>query len=159
MLWDATDKSTRGVPRLRRTAVAACCLVVLGLWLWARSRAGWAAGAAVAYGLAELPYWAWDRRRVVEARIVPGGAGGRARLRLRHAAGRTTEHDPHQVTRVLVIRDNVDGSAKLRLRLRGKRLFFGRPGSPPAISAWRESCPHAEAGARNARWGMPGIPD
>lgn len=159
LLWDAADKSTRTVPRLRRVLVTAGCLGLPGLVLRGGSGVGWVVGAAVAYVLVEIAYGTWERRRLVEARIVTGGADGRAGLRLRHAGGRITEHDPHQVARVLVIYDNVDGSAKLRLRLRGKRLFFGRPGRPPVSAAWRNACPRATVHDRNARWGMPGIPD
>ncbi|MCM1973482.1 hypothetical protein [Streptomyces sp. G1] len=159
VLWDAADKGMRTVTRLRRMAVAACCLGFFGLVMWAESDVRWAVRAAVAYVLVEIAYAAWDGRRLVEARIVPGEAGGGARLRLRRAGGRITDHDPRQVTRVLVIHDNVDGSARLRLHVRGRRLFFGRPGSPPALTNWRRTCPQADVGDRNARWGMPGIPD
>ncbi|MFF1413502.1 hypothetical protein ACFVX6_27605 [Streptomyces sp. NPDC058289] len=159
LLWDAADKSMRTVPRLRRMAVTACCLGFFGLVMWAESDVRWAVSATVAYVLVEIAYWAWDRRRLVEARIVPGGADGRATLRLRRTGGRITDHDPHEVTRVLVIYDNVDGSARLRLHVRRKRLFFGRPGRPPALTTWRKTCPQAEVGDRSARWGMPGIPD
>ncbi|MCP3765783.1 MULTISPECIES: hypothetical protein [unclassified Streptomyces] len=159
LLWDAADKNTRIAPRLRRTAVAAGCLGLFGLLLWGESDVRWAVCAPAAYVLVEIAHWVWDRRRLVEARIVAGEAGGRDRLRLRSAGGRTTEHDPHQVVRVLVIRSNVDDSAKLRLRLRRKRLFFGRPGRPPVLTTWRKTCPGADVNARKARWGMPGVPD
>ncbi|MBT2450873.1 hypothetical protein J7F03_28120 [Streptomyces sp. ISL-43] len=92
-------------------------------------------------------------------RTVVGDAGGPARIHLRHASGRITERDPHAVARVLVIHDNVnDDSAKLRLRLDRRRLA-GRPGRPPKLTEWRETCPRADVKGRNARWGMPGIPD
>ncbi|MFD5148811.1 hypothetical protein [Streptomyces sp. NPDC058401] len=159
LLWDAADHTMRTVPRLRRMAVTACCLGFFGLVLWAESEVRWAAAAAVAYGLGEFAHWVWDRRRLVEARIVPGGADGRPVLRLRRAGGRITEHDPDQVVRVLVIHDNVDGSAKLRLRVRKQRPHFGRPGRPPLLTAWRRTCPKADVSDRHARWGMPGIPD
>ncbi|MFD9545072.1 hypothetical protein [Streptomyces sp. NPDC060022] len=118
LLWDAADKSTRIVPRLRRMAVIAGSLGIVGLVLWVGSDVRWAVCAAAAYVLVEVAHWAWDRRRLVEARIVVGEPGDRARLRLRHVGGRITEHDPHQVAQVLIIHDNVDDSAKLRLRLR-----------------------------------------
>ncbi len=160
LLWDASDKSTRTVPRLRRLAVSAGCLGLIGLALRGEPpTVRWVGCAAAACLLVEITYWVWDRRRVVEARIVPRGAGGRASLRLRHAGGRITEHDPDRVARVLFIYDNVDSSARLRLRRRGKRLFFGRPGRPPVLAAWRHACPRAGVDDRNARWGMPGIPD
>ncbi|MER5896238.1 hypothetical protein [Streptomyces sp. NPDC001876] len=159
LLWDAADKSTRTIPRLRRVAVVAGCLGLFGLAMWMGPDNRWAACAAAAYVLVEIAHWAWDRRRLVEARIVTGEPDGRARLRLRHAGGRITEHDPHQVARVLIIHDNVVDSAKLRLRLRGERQFFGRPGRSPALATWRETCPRAAVNDRNAWWGMPGIPD
>ncbi|MFI5866547.1 hypothetical protein [Streptomyces sp. NPDC051546] len=159
LLWGAADHTMRRVPRLRRMAVVACCLGFFALVLWAESDVRWAASAAVAYVLAESAYWLWDRRRLVEARLVPDGAGVGAVLRLRRAGGRTTEHDPGEVVRVLVVHDNVDGSAKLRLHLRKRRLCFGRPGRPPVLTAWRRVCPGADVGDRHARWGMPGIPD
>ncbi len=93
LLWDATDKDIRIVPRLRRTAVTAGCLGFFGLLLWGESDVRWAVCAPAAYVLVEIAHWAWDRGRLVEARIVVGEAGGRARLRLRHAGGRITEHD------------------------------------------------------------------
>jgi hypothetical protein len=139
--------------------VTAGCASLFVLVLWAYSDARWAAWTAAAYVLAEIAYRVWDRRRLVEARIVVGEADGRARLRLRRAGGRITEHDPHQVARVLIIHDNVVDSAKLRLRLRGKRLLFGRPGRAPALTTWRRTCPRAHVQDRNARWGMPGVPD
>ncbi|MFI2429135.1 hypothetical protein ACH5A7_34455 [Streptomyces sp. NPDC018955] len=156
LLWDAADKSTRTAPRLLRTAVAAGCL---GLVLWAVSDAMWAIRAVAACVLVGFAYLVWDRRRLVEVRIVAGEAGGPARLRLRHAGGRTTDHDPQRVARVLVVHDNVVDSAKLRLRLRKGPLFFGRPGRAPELAAWRETCPRAAVGSRGALWGMPGIPD
>ncbi|MER7911976.1 hypothetical protein [Streptomyces sp. NPDC096068] len=159
LLWDAADKRAWSAPRLWRTAVTAGCAGLFVLVLWAHTDATRAACAAVAYALAETAYRVWDRRRLVEARIVVGEPDGRAKLRLRQAGGRTTEHEPHQVVRVLVIRDNVVDSAKLRLRLRGKRLLFGRPGRPPAVTTWRRACPRAHVQERNAWWGMPGIPD
>ncbi|MFE6039453.1 hypothetical protein [Streptomyces sp. NPDC056452] len=159
LLWDAEDKGTRIVPRLRRMAVIGGCLGLFGLVLWVDSDVRWALCAAAAYVLVEVAHWAWDRRRLVEARIVVGESGGLARLRLRHAGGRITEHDPHHVARVLIIHDNVHDSAKLRLRLRRKRLFFGRPGYSPVLTTWRETCPGAAVNDRNAWWGMPGIPD
>ncbi|WAZ19085.1 hypothetical protein STRCI_000110 [Streptomyces cinnabarinus] len=159
LLWDAEEKGTPTVSRLRRTAVTAGCVGLFVLVLWTASDATWAAWAAAAYVLAEIAYRVWDRRRLVEARIVVGEADGRARLRLRQAGGRTTEHDPHQVARVLIIRDNVVDSANLRLRLHGKRVLFGRPGRPPAVTTWRRTCPRAHVHERNAWWGMPGVPD
>ncbi|MGW0122148.1 hypothetical protein [Streptomyces sp. NPDC003327] len=158
LLWDAADKRTPLRPG--RTAVTAGCagLVVLALWGWAD--ATWATWAAAAYGLAEITYQLWDRRRLVEVRIVVvGDSDGRTTLRLRQAGGRTTEHDPHHVARVLIIRDNVVPSAKLRLRLHGQRALFGRPGRPPAVTTWRTACPGARIQERSALWGMPGIPD
>ncbi len=157
LLWEAADKGTRTVPRLRRTAVTAGCAGLFVLLFWAYSDATWAACAAAAYVLAEIAYRVWDRRRLVEAWIVVGEADGRARLRLRQAGGRITEHDPHQVARVLIIHDNVIDSAKLRLR--GRRVLYGRPGRAPALTAWWRTCPRAHVQDRNARWGMPGVPD
>ncbi|MFI9296666.1 hypothetical protein [Streptomyces gardneri] len=159
LLWDAADKGTPTVPRRLRTAVTAGCAALFVLALWAYSEATWAACAAAAYVLAEIAYRVWDRRRLVEARIVVGEADGRPKLRLRQAGGRTAEHDPHQVARVLIIRDNVVDEAKLRLRLHGKRVLFGRPGRPPAVTTWRRGCPRAHVRERNAWWGMPGVPD
>ncbi|MFF2776062.1 hypothetical protein ACFVU3_14245 [Streptomyces sp. NPDC058052] len=159
LLWDATDKETRTVPRLRRTAVTAGCAGLFVLVLWASSGVTWAACAAGVYVLVELAYQVWDRRRLVEARIVVGEADGRTKLRLRQAGGRTTEHDPHHVAGVLIIRDNVLDSANLRLRLHGKRVLFARPGRPPAVTTWRTACPRAHVKERNAWWGMPGYPD
>ncbi|MER6443946.1 hypothetical protein [Streptomyces venezuelae] len=160
VLWDAAGEGEPAVSRLQRTVVTAGCASLLVLVLSAYSDATWAACAAAAYVLAEIAYRVWDRRRLVEVRIVVvGEAGGRAMLRLRRAGGRTTEHDPHQVARVLIIRDNVVDSAKLRLRLHGKRVLFGRPSRPPAVTAWRRTCPRAHVQERNAWWGMPGIPD
>lgn len=159
LLWDAADKSTRMVPRLRRMAVMAGCLGLFGLLLSVDSDVRWAVCAAVAYVVMEFAYWAWDRRRLVEARIVAGEADGLARLRLRHAGGRITEHEPRQVAQVLIIHDNVDDSAKLRLRVRRKTLFFGRQGRPTVLATWRKTCPRADVNDRNAWWGMPGIPD
>ncbi|MFB7611263.1 hypothetical protein [Streptomyces gardneri] len=159
LLWDTADKGTPTVQRLLRTAVTAGCAALFVLALWAYSDATWAACAAAAYVLAEIAYRVWDQRRLVEVRIVVGEADGRAKLRLRQAGGRTTEHDPHQVARVLIIRDNVVDSAKLRLRLHGKRVLFGRPGRPPAVTTWRRTCPRAHIRERNAWWGMPGVPD
>ncbi|MFE7582620.1 hypothetical protein ACFU5Y_13810 [Streptomyces gardneri] len=159
LLWDATDKGTPTVPRLLRTAVTAGCAGLFVLALWAYSADTWAACVAVAYVLAEIAYRVWDRRRLVEARIVVGEADGRAKLRLRQASGRTAEHDPQQVAQVLIIRDNVVDSAKLRLRLHGKRVLYGRPGRPPAVTTWRRTCPRAHVRERNAWWGMPGVPD
>lgn len=159
LLWDAEHKETPIVPRLRRTAVTAGCVGVFVLVLWAQSDATWAVGAAAVYVLAEIAYRMWDRRRLVEVRIVVDEADGRARLRLRQAGGRITEHDPHRVVRVLIIRDNVLDSANLRLRLHGKRVLYARPGRPPAVTPWRTACPRAHVRERNAWWGMPGVPD
>ncbi|MFF3891091.1 hypothetical protein [Streptomyces sp. NPDC001914] len=159
LLWDAEDKTMLTVPRLRRMAVTAGGVVLLGLVLWVNSHARWAICTVAAYVVVEIAYWVWDRRRLVEARIVVGEDGGDGRLRLRHAGGRSTEHDPRQVTRVLVIHDNVVDSAKLRLRLRGKRLLFARPGHSPAPATWRNACPSAKVDDRGAHWGMPGVPD
>lgn len=159
LLWDADDKSTQMVPRLRRMGVTAGCLGFLGLVLWAGADAIWALYAGAFYLFGEFVYWAWDRRRLVEARVVPGTAGGAARLCLRRVGGRITEHDPHQVARVLLINDNVHDLARLRLSLRGRQRLFGRPGRPPALTTWRHLCPGAEVGDRAALWGMPGIPD
>ncbi|WP_328303301.1 hypothetical protein OG389_35485 [Streptomyces sp. NBC_00435] len=94
LLWDAADKSPRMARRLRRMAVAAGCLGLIGWVLWVHSGAWWAARAAVAYVLLEIAYWLWDRRRLVEVRVVAAEAGGPARLHLRRAGGRTTEYDP-----------------------------------------------------------------
>ncbi|OQR63110.1 hypothetical protein B6E66_15860 [Streptomyces maremycinicus] len=159
LLWNADDKSMRMVPQLRRIGVTAGCLGFLGLALWEGSDATWVLYAAALYLLGEIAYRAWDRRRLVEARIVPGEADGPARLRLRRVGGRSTDHDPHHVARVLVIHDNVHDLARLRLRLRGGRLLFGRPGRPPALTTWRATCTKARVGDRAAHWGMPGIPD
>ncbi|MET7365640.1 hypothetical protein ABZS61_07370 [Streptomyces sp. NPDC005566] len=159
LLWDAADRSTRTVRRLRRMAVIVACLGLFGLVLWMGSDVRWAVCAAAVYVLVEIAHWAWDRRRLVEARIVIGEDDARPRLRLRRAGGRITEHDPHQVAQVLIIHDNVVDSANLRLRLRGKQLFFARPGRSPALTTWRETCPRAAVKDRNAWWGMPGIPD
>ncbi|WP_299542413.1 hypothetical protein [uncultured Streptomyces sp.] len=159
LLWDAARRGTPIGPRLRRTAVTAGCTGLFAVMLWTYSGATWAVCAAVAYVLAEFGYRVWDRRRLVEAKIIDGGADGRPKLRIRQAGGRTTEHDPGQVVRVLIIHDNVVDSAKLRLRLRGKRIFFGRPGRSPALTTWRSTCPSARVQERSARWGMPGVPD
>ncbi|MER7950341.1 hypothetical protein ABTY59_23435 [Streptomyces sp. NPDC096079] len=159
LLWDAADKGTRTRARLRRLAVTAGCAGLFVLVLWAYSDSTWAACAAAAYVLAEISYRVWDRRRLVEVQIVTGDADSRVTLRLRQADGRTTEHDPHHVTRVLIIHDNVVHSAKLRLRLRGKRVLRGRPGRPPSLTTWRSACPTAHVRERGAWWGMPGIPD
>ncbi|MFJ5833638.1 hypothetical protein [Streptomyces sp. NPDC093089] len=141
LLWDAEKKETPTVPRLRRTAVTAGCAGLFVLVLWASSDAMWAACAAAAYVLAEIAYRLWDRRRLVEVRIVVGEADGRAKLRLRQAGGRMTEHDPHQVARALIIRDNVVDSANLRLHLDGKRVLFARPGRPPGSHDVAEDVP------------------
>ncbi|MEV7318249.1 hypothetical protein AB0N56_35670 [Streptomyces microflavus] len=159
LLWDADHKSMQMVPRLRRIGVTAGCLGFLGLLLWTGSNATWALYAGILYLLGEIAYWVWDRRRLVEASIVPGEADGPARLRLRRAGGQITEHDSHHVVRVLVIHDNVHALAKLRLSLHGGQFFFGRPGNSPALTTWRHACPKAEVSDRGARWGMPGIPD
>lgn len=159
LLWDADDKSMQMVPRLRRIGVTAGCLGFLGLLLWTDSDATWVLYAGALYLLGEIAYWAWDRRRLVEARIVPGEADGPARLRLRRVGGQVTEHDPHHIARVLVIHDNVHDLARLRLSLHGRQLLFGRPGRPPALSTWRHTCPKARVSDRAAQWGMPGIPD
>ncbi|WP_371524941.1 hypothetical protein OG302_01405 [Streptomyces sp. NBC_01283] len=159
LLWDADDKSMQMVPRLRRIGVTAGFLGFLGLMLWTDSDATWVFYAGAVYLIGEIAYWAWDRRRLVEARIVPGEVDGAARLCLRHVGGRITELDPHHVARVLLIHDNVHDLAKLRLSLHGRQLFFGRPARPPASSAWRRICPKAEVSGRAAQWGMPGIPD
>lgn len=160
LLWDAADKSLRIVPRLRRMAVAAGCLGLIGLFLWVDSDVRWAARAAGAYALGEIAYWLWDRRRLVEVRVAVPPAGGPARLRLRRVGGRITEYGPHEVARVLIIHDNVDrNAAKLRLSLRRSPLSFARPGRPPVLTAWRNACPGADVQDRNAWWGMPGIPD
>ncbi|WP_405425284.1 hypothetical protein [Streptomyces erythrochromogenes] len=163
LLWDAAEKGTPIVARLRRTAVTAGCAGLVVLVLAASSGAAWAACAAAAYVLGEIAYRVWDRRRLVEVRIVAVGADGDAgpgpRIRLRQAGGRITEHDPDRVARVLIIRDNVVDSAKLRLRLHGERVLFGRPGSRPDVTAWRRACPRAGVQERNAWWGMPGVPD
>ncbi|MEU1122508.1 hypothetical protein ABZ371_02735 [Streptomyces sp. NPDC005899] len=159
LLWDANHKSMQMVPRLRRIGVAVGCLGFLGLLLWTGSNAPWALCAGVLYLLGEIAYWAWDRRRLVEASIVPGEADGPARLRLRRAGGQITEHDPHHVARVLIIHDNVHDLAKVRLSLHSGQFLFGRPGNPPALTTWRRTCRKAEVSNRAARWGMPGIPD
>jgi hypothetical protein len=158
LLWDADDKSMQMVPRLRRIGVTAGCLGFLGA-LWADSDATWVLYAGALYLLGESAYWAWDWRRLVEVRIVPGEADGPARLRLRRVGGQITEHDPHHVARVLLIHDNVHDLAKLRLSLHGRQLLFGRPGRPPALTTWRHTCPKAQVSDRAAQWGMPGIPD
>ncbi|MFF0739050.1 hypothetical protein ACFYVL_01510 [Streptomyces sp. NPDC004111] len=159
LLWEAADRGTRTAATLRRTAVTAGGAGLFVLVLWGYSDGTWAACAAAVYVLAEISYRLWDRRRLVEVRIVGGEADGRARLCLRQAGGRMSEHDPHHVARVLIVRDNVVDSAKLRLRLQGKRILYGRPGSPPAVAAWRRACPRADVQERGAHWGMPGIPD
>ncbi|WP_433544411.1 hypothetical protein ACQPZG_04330 (plasmid) [Streptomyces sp. CA-294286] len=159
LLWDADDKSTRRVARLRRIGVAAGFLGFLGLALWRESDVTWVLCAGALHLLGESAYWAWDRRRLVEARLLAGGADGPGGLRLRRVGGRITEHDPHRVARVVVIHDNVNDLAKLRLRLRGGRFLFSRQSRPPALVAWRRACPEAEVSDRAARWGMPGIPD
>jgi hypothetical protein len=161
LLWDADDKSTRALPRLRRIAVTAGFLGFLGLLLWTDSHATWALHAGALYLLGEAAHWVWDRRRLVEIRIVPGDIDGSARIRLRRVGGRTTEHDPHCVARVLVIHNNVIRDlATLRLRLRSGPPLLGRPGrTTPALATWRHACPKAAVGERDARWGMPGVPD
>ncbi|WP_405697070.1 hypothetical protein [Streptomyces sp. NBC_01185] len=159
LLWDADDKSTRTVPRLRRVGVMSGCLGFFGLLLLTDSDATWVLYAGALHLLAETGYWVWDRRRLVEARLVPGDADRPARLRLRRVGGRITEHDPHHVARVLLIHDNVQDLANLRLSLRDKHLLFGRLGRAPDLTLWRRTCPKAEVGDRAARWGMPGIPD
>ncbi|MFE1443213.1 hypothetical protein [Streptomyces sp. NPDC058739] len=160
VLWDANDKGAQMVPRLRRIGVTVGCLGFFGLLLWTESNAVWAVYAGAFYLLGEIAYWVWDRRRLVEAHIVTDGVDGASRLRLRRAGGQITEHNPHDVARVLIIRDNVlRDQANLRLSLHGRRLLFGRPGRPPALSAWRHTCPRAHVRDRNAHWGMPGIPD
>ncbi|WP_329225674.1 hypothetical protein OHB07_03090 [Streptomyces sp. NBC_00111] len=158
LLWDADDKSTRTVPRLRRVGLMSGCLG-FGLLLWTDSHATWVLYTGALHLLAETVYWVWDRRRLVEARLVPGEADDPAGLHLRRVGGRITAHDPHHVTRVLLIHDNVRDLASLHLSLRDKRLLFGRPGRAPALTPWRRTCPKAEVGDRAARWGMPGIPD
>ncbi|MFF0204692.1 hypothetical protein [Streptomyces sp. NPDC005017] len=159
LLWDADDKGAQMVPRLRRIGVTVGFLGFFGLLLWTESNAVWAVYAGALYLLGEIAYWVWDRRRLVEARIVSDGVDGPARLRLRRVGGQVTEHDPHHVARVLIIHDNVLDEAKLRLSLHGRRLLFGRPCRPPALSAWRHACPQAHVRDRGAHWGMPGIPD
>ncbi|MFK0230530.1 hypothetical protein ACIQUL_32700 [Streptomyces sp. NPDC090303] len=159
LLWDAADKGTAFVPRLRRTAVTAGCAGLFVVVLWAYTDAVWAAWTTAAYVLVEIGYRVWDRQRLVEVDLVVSEADGLVRLRLRRAGGRTTEHDPHHVARVLIIRDNVVDSAKLRLRLKGKAAVFGRSGRLPAVAAWRKACPRARVQDRNAWWGMPGVPD
>ncbi|GGS99184.1 hypothetical protein [Streptomyces griseoviridis] len=159
LLWDADDRSARWVPRLRGIGVTAAFLGVAGLLLWTDGHAGWALHAGALHLLGEAAHWVWDRRRLVEARVVGGGPGRPAGLRLRRVGGRTTEHDADRVLRVLVVHDNVHDLARLRLRLRGGRPLFGRPARPPALTPWRRACPKAHVGARAARWGMPGIPD
>ncbi|MGW7071799.1 hypothetical protein ACWGII_23295 [Streptomyces sp. NPDC054855] len=159
LLWDADDKSTQMTPRLRRMGITAGCLGFLALLLWTGTNAIWALYAGAFYLFGEFVYWAWDRRRLVEARVDPGAADGEARLCLRRVGGQITEYDPHQVVRVLLIHDNVHDLARLRLSLRGRLLLFGRPGCPVGLTAWRHLCPKAEVGDRAARWGMPGIPD
>lgn len=159
VLWEADDKSMRMVPRLQRMGVTAGLLCLLGLLMWSASHATWALYAGALYLLGEIAHWAWDRRRLVEAHIVPGEADGPARLRLRRAGGRITEHDAHRVARVLVIYDNVHNLARLRLSLRGRPLLFGRPGLPPALTTWQQACPRAQVNDRSAHWGMPGVPD
>ncbi|EST18192.1 hypothetical protein M877_39225 (plasmid) [Streptomyces niveus NCIMB 11891] len=123
------------------------------------SDATWVLYAGALYLLGESAYWAWDRGRLVEARIVPGEADAPAGLRLRRVGGQITEHDPHHVARVVLIHDNVHDLAKLRLSLHGRQLLLGRPGHPPALTTWRHTCPKAEVSDRASRWGMPGIPD
>ncbi|MDT0567046.1 hypothetical protein RM704_06040 [Streptomyces sp. DSM 3412] len=159
LLWDADDKSMQMVPRLRRIGVTAGCLGFFGLLMWTDSDATWVLYAGAVYLLGEIAYWGWDRRRLVEARIVPGGADGPARVRLRRVGGRTTEHDPQHVTRVVLIHDNVHDLATLRLNVHGRQRLFGRPARPPALTTLRHTCPKAEVSDRAARWGMPGIPD
>ncbi|WP_151772961.1 hypothetical protein [Streptomyces abyssomicinicus] len=159
LLWDARDKGMQMVPRLWRLGVTAGVLGFLALLLLVDSHAVWALYAGALYLIAEIVYWAWDRGRLVEARIVAGEDEGTARIRLRRVGGRISEHDPRRVTRVLVIHDNVLDQAALRLRVHKGRLLFGRPGRAPALAAWRQACPNAEVGDRAARWGMPGVPD
>lgn len=159
LLWDAKDKGPRVVPRLRRTAVVAGCLAFVALLLVAEYDVRWILWVAAAYLAAECAHAVWDRRRVVEARLVGDTAGGGGRLRLHRVGGRVSDHDPGQVAGVLVVRDNVDGSAVLRLHLRGRRTVAGRPGPPPALMTWRAACPQARVRERQARWGMPGVPD
>ncbi|MEU3465926.1 hypothetical protein ABZ721_39060 [Streptomyces sp. NPDC006733] len=160
LLWDAADKSSRIIPRLWRVGVTAGCLGLLALTLSAGGDLAWARYAAAACAPAEIAYWLWDRRRLVEVRIAAGQVGGPAKLQLRRVGGSITEHDAHTVARVLVIHDNVDtDAAKLHLSLRRGQLSFARSGRSPALTAWRQTCPRAEVRDRNARWGMPGIPD
>ncbi|MFD3325541.1 hypothetical protein [Streptomyces sp. NPDC058701] len=159
VLWDADDKSLQMVTRLRRIGVTAGFLGFLGLVLWTDSDATWVLYAGAFYLLGEIAYWAWDRRRLVDACIVPGEADGPARLRLRRVGGQITEHDPHRVVRVVLIHDNVHDVARLRLSVHGRQLLFGRPARPPGLTTWRRACPKAKVSDRAARWGMPGIPD
>ncbi|MGW5731407.1 MULTISPECIES: hypothetical protein [Streptomyces] len=173
LLWDADDKSMQMVPRLWRMGVTAGCLGFLGLLLGTESDATWVVYAGALYLLGEIAFWAWDRRRLVEARIVlsngngngngdgdgDGDSDGSVRLRLRRVGGRVTEHDPRHVTRVMLIHDNLHDLARLRLSLRGRKLLFGRPGHPPALTTWRHTCPKAQVSDRAANWGMPGVPD
>ncbi|MER7176808.1 hypothetical protein [Streptomyces mesophilus] len=159
LLWDADDKSMQMVPRLWRIGVTAGCLGFLGLLLSTDSDATWVLYAGALYLLGETVYWAWDRRRLIEVRIVLGGSKGPDRLRLRRVGGQITEHDPHQIARVVVIHDNVHDLARLRLRLHGRQLRFGRPGRSPDLTPWRLACPQAQVSDRAAQWGMPGVPD
>lgn len=141
-------------------AVAAVCFALLRLVLGPDADAGWVVRAGGGYALAEIAYWLWDRRRLIEVRIVEGETGALTRLRMRRASGRIAECDPRRVSRVLIVRDNVNAdSAALRLSLGRGRLSFGRPGRPPSPAAWRAACPRAAVESRGARWGMPGIPD
>jgi hypothetical protein len=156
VLWEAERKGVRVLPRLRRMAVVALCLGLIGLLL-AGPDPAWTLYPVAVYVLAETAHWVWDRWRLVQVRVIADEAGGPARLRVRRASGRTTEYDARKVIRVLVIHDNVaHDSAKLRLVLQRGWLFFGRPGRLPSLTAWRKACPQARVDGRGAWWGMPG---
>ncbi|GEB57230.1 hypothetical protein [Streptomyces gardneri] len=121
LLWDAADKGTLTVPRLLRTAVTAGCAALFVLALWANSDATWAACAGAAYVLAEIAYRVWDRRRLVEVRIVVDSA----KLRLRPYGERVLFGRPGRPLEVTTWRRTCP-----RARIREIDAWRGMPGVP-----------------------------